>query len=205
MFRFSRPSGRLLPLVLAVPFIVAACADATADAPATEPPDSDATPVAAPDGLATDAASADTAAWLDVELTDAATGEVFTLASLSGEVVALEPMAIWCANCQHQQDNVRSVYDEVQDAGIRYISVGVDPNEDPKSLARYAERREYDWTFTQASTDFARQLADVFGPQILSPPSTPLILLDANGDVVVQTFGPHGPDELLEVLSEATA
>ena len=43
--------------------------------------------------------------WLDIELTDARSGESFTLASL-GEVVAIEPMAIWCTNCRAQMHNV---------------------------------------------------------------------------------------------------
>jgi hypothetical protein len=72
-------------------------------------------------------------------------------------------------------------------------------------LATYAERRGYDWTFSQSPKEFSRALSDIFGPQILSAPSTPLIVLDANGEVVLQDFGFHGPDKLLEVLGEAAA
>lgn len=206
------PTRRAIPLLIAAPFIVVACSDATADDPATSAaPAASAAAAAspAPAAAAEDAAAGDMAAadapWLGIELTDAATGETFTLASLRGQVVALEPMAIWCTNCKAQQDNVNSVYAAVQDAGIHYISLGIDPNEDPASLARYAERREYPWTFSQSTNEFARALSDEFGPQILSPPSTPLIVLDAEGNVAVQEFGFHGPDKLLELLSQAAA
>lgn len=112
-------------------------------------------------------------------------------------------MAIWCSNCKAQQDNVKEAYADVQAAGVHYISLGVDPNEAPDSLAKYAQRRDYPWTFSQSSNAFARALSERFGPQILSPPSTPLIVLDASGEVVVQTFGSHGPDELVDLLAEA--
>ena len=40
---------------------------------------------------------------------------------------------------------------------------------------------------------------------ILSVPSTPLIVLDENGEVFTQELGFHGPDKLREIFSEATA
>jgi cytochrome oxidase Cu insertion factor (SCO1/SenC/PrrC family) len=200
------PRRRALSLLFAVPLVIAGCGGTATD-DATDGGDVVGTDVAskaaaAPSG---DAAASDDAAWLDIPLTDAATGETFTLASLKGEVVALEPMAIWCSNCKAQQDNVKEAFADVQAAGVRYISIGVDPNEDRVSLARYADRRAYPWTFVQASTEFARALNVAFGPQILSPPSTPLIVLDPDGEVAAQTFGSHGPQQLLEILGEATA
>jgi cytochrome oxidase Cu insertion factor (SCO1/SenC/PrrC family) len=211
----SPPTRRSLALLIAAPFILAACSTIGSDAnvaPAgsddpgaavvasVEPALASAEPaVASVDP--TDAA----AAWLDIELTDAETGEPFTLASLRGEVVAIEPMAIWCSNCKAQQDNVKRAYDDIQAAGVRYISLGIDPGEDPDALVRYAERNDYEWTFVQSPRELSRAFSDRFGSQILSAPSTPLIVLDADGAVATQTFGFHGPDELLAILQEAAA
>jgi cytochrome oxidase Cu insertion factor (SCO1/SenC/PrrC family) len=211
----SPPTRRNLALLIAAPFILAACSTIGSDAnvaPAgsddpgaavvasVEPALASAEPaVASVDP--TDAA----AAWLDIELTDAETGEPFTLASLRGEVVAIEPMAIWCSNCKAQQDNVKRAYDDIQAAGVRYISLGIDPGEDPDALVRYAERNDYEWTFVQSPRELSRAFSDRFGSQILSAPSTPLIVLDADGAVATQTFGFHGPDELLAILQEAAA
>jgi hypothetical protein len=114
-------------------------------------------------------------------------------------------MAVWCTSCKRQQDNVKEVYPDVEAAGVRYISLGIDPGEDPGTLARYAERHGYAWTFVQSPTDFSRAINDRFGPQILSAPSTPLIVLDPSGGVAAQTFGPHGPDDVLAILEEAAA
>ena len=229
MSTISPPIRRSLALLIAAPFILAACSTIGSDvgvAPAgsdepgaaavasAEPALASAEPAVASGEPAvasaepavasvdpTDAA----AAWLDIELTDAETGEPFTLASLGGEVVAIEPMAIWCSNCKAQQDNVKRAYDDIQAAGVRFISLGIDPGEDPDALVRYAERNDYEWTFVQSPRELSRALSDEFGSQILSAPSTPLIVLDANGVVATQTFGFHGPDELLAILQEAAA
>ncbi|MGD8486888.1 MAG: TlpA disulfide reductase family protein [Chloroflexota bacterium] len=195
MIRFRSPSRRLLGLFVAVPFIAAACTTSA----------SDSTDDAATAAAATDAAAGAEASWLDIELTDAETGEPFSLASLGGEVVAIEPMAIWCSNCRAQQDNVKEVYDQIEASGVTYISLGIDPGENPDSLAAYAERRGYEWTFAQSPVELSRALSDRFGPQILSAPSTPLIVLDSRGEVTFQDFGFHGPEQLLGILEEASA
>ena len=57
----------------------------------------------------------------------------------------------------------------------------------------------------QSPVEFSRALSDLFGPQILSAPSTPLIVLDETGEAVIQEFGFHGPDKLLSILDEAAS
>jgi thiol-disulfide isomerase/thioredoxin len=207
-------SRRLLGLLVAAPFIVAACTTAAGESARPEPVES----IAAAEGAAnptapesaavtpheeSDTSGAETAAWLDIELTDAASGETFTLASLAGEVVAIEPMAIWCSNCKAQQNNVKAAYADIADAGVTYISLGIDPGEDPGALAKYAERNGFGWTFVKSPSELSRELSNLFGPQILSAPSTPLIVLDAGGEIFTQEWGFHDPDRLLEILGEA--
>ena len=213
MIHIPSPSRRVMGLLIAAPFVAVACTGAVADtsvdavAEATDAP-AVATVAPADEPAAVEAAGepgADTATWLDIELTDAATGETFTLASLAGEVVAVEPMAIWCSNCKAQQDNVKQAYDDIEAAGVRYISLGIDPGENPEALARYADRRGYPWTFVQSPNELSRALSDLFGPQILSAPSTPLIVLDESGEVVFSDFGFHGPDKLIGIFEEAAA
>ncbi len=214
MIRIPSPSRRVMSLLIAAPFVTVACtAAATGDAADEAAVAATATTSEATAETATLAAPAPTdedpateaTTWLDIELTDAATGETFTLASLEGDVVAIEPMAIWCTSCRAQQDNVKEAYADVEAAGVRYVSLGIDPAEKPDSLAAYAERRGYEWTFVQSPVEFSRAINDLFGPQILSAPSTPLIVLDASGEIAVQEFGFHGPDALLDILEEAAA
>ncbi len=156
MNRIPSPSRRLLGVLIAAPFVIAACTTTVSDPAGTAPAataeaaadaTTSTTPEPASEALASEpaAAMAEAAAWLEIELTDAASGETFTLASLAGEVVAIEPMAIWCSNCKAQQDNVKSAYPEIEAASVTYISLGIDPGEDPDALAKYADRRGYDW------------------------------------------------------------
>ena len=206
MIRIPSPSLKLVTSLIAAPFIVAACTSAATDESAAADPAAAApAPAVTSEAPGSETPEAAASSWLDIDLTDVATGETFTLASLKGEVVAIEPMAIWCTNCKNQNDNVREAYADIQDLGVRVISLGVEPNEQPQALAEYAERRGYEWTFAQSSLEFSRALNDLFGPQILSVPSTPLIVIDEDGEVFTQEFGFHGPDKLLEIFGEATA
>ncbi len=45
-----------------------------------------------------------TASWRDAQRTDVRTGDTFRIAALKGKLVVIEPMAIWCVNCQFQQE-----------------------------------------------------------------------------------------------------
>lgn len=205
MNRIPPPSRRLLGVLVVAPLIIAACTTTAGETVAPQPvEEAGASPAQASPQDVSDGPTAETAAWLDIELTDAASGETFTLASLAGEVVAIEPMAIWCSNCTAQQNNVKAAYADIADAGVTYISLGIDPGEDPGSLARYAERNGFEWTFVKSPSELSRELSDRFGPQILSAPSTPLIVLDAGGEVFTQEWGFHGPERLLEILQEAS-
>jgi cytochrome oxidase Cu insertion factor (SCO1/SenC/PrrC family) len=208
VIRTFAPSRRVMSLLIAAPFVAVACTSAAVEDTPT------ATAAATTEAIVAPAASLEAAveepadaafAWLDLELTDAATGETFTLASLKGDIVAIEPMAIWCGNCKAQQDNVKEAYSDIEASGVRFISLGIDPGENPNSLAKYAERRGYDWTFVQSPKELSRAFSDLFGPQILSVPSTPLIVLDESGDVFTQKFGFHGPESLLGLHEEAGA
>lgn len=206
MNRFPSPSRRLLGVLVAAPFIIAACTTTASETTEPAPEEAAAATEAAVVETAPESAeeaAPDRAAFLDIELTDAATGETFTLASLAGEVVAIEPMAIWCSNCKAQQNNVKDAYADIADAGVTYISLGIDPGENSDALARYAERNGFEWTFVKSPTELSSELRDLFGPQILSAPSTPLIVLDANGEVFTQEWGFHNPDSLLGILGEA--
>jgi thiol-disulfide isomerase/thioredoxin len=206
VIRLDPRSPRLVAAGTAVILAVAACTSVTTDddagAATDAVEDAVATTAPAPAGTTPEAAAA-AASWLDIRLTDARTGETFTLASLGGGVVAIEPMAIWCPSCRSQQDRVKEVYGDIEASGVTFISLGIDPSENADQLARYADRLGYGWTFVQSSTELSRALADRFGTQILSPPSTPLIVLDAAGEVAKQEFGSHSPSQVLEILAEA--
>ncbi len=145
------------------------------------------------------------AAWRTATLVDVRTGESFAIEDLAGNLVVIEPMAIWCTTCQIQQAEVAEALDRLDRSDIAYVSLDIDPNERAADLAEYADRSGYDWSFAVATADVARSLASTFGDQVLSPPSTPLIIVAPSGEVVdhhvgirnagqlVEQFGPHLP------------
>ncbi len=141
-------------------------------------------------------------AWRTTALVDTRSGDTFTIDELKGKLVVIEPMAIWCSNCRIQQGEAAVALDRLDDPGIVYLSVDVDPNERAGDLAAYADESGFDWDFVVATKEVARSLAATFGDQILSPPSTPLILVGPDGEVVDQHFGIRSADDLVELFSQ---
>ena len=70
----------------------------------------------------TTAAFAQETSWQDLPLTNAQTGETFSLADFAGQTVYVEPMATWCANCRQQLGNVNEAKMQLGDAGHFYRS-----------------------------------------------------------------------------------
>lgn len=140
--------------------------------------------------------------WRTALLRDVVTGEEFRIDDLRGKVVAIETMAVWCANCQVQQREAQAALSELDSPDVIYISLDVDPHESEGYLAAYAGSRGFTWRFAVASAEVSRSLVAAFGPQILSPPSTPVVLLDPDGTVVENRFGITGAADLTALLEE---
>jgi thiol-disulfide isomerase/thioredoxin len=145
---------------------------------------------------------AGTELWRTAALRDVVTGEEFRITDLEGKVVAIEAMAIWCSTCRTQQLEAQAALDTLGSSDVAYISLDVDPNERAQDLAEYAHREGFDWRFAVASPEVSRSLAATFGDQILSPPATPLVILDPEGQVVEQHIGITGARELAALFQE---
>jgi cytochrome oxidase Cu insertion factor (SCO1/SenC/PrrC family) len=148
------------------------------------------------DGAPASAEAVQGAAWRSAQLTDVRAGEPFTIEGLEGKLVAIEPMAIWCSNCRIQQREAAAALEALGSDDVVYIGLDVDANEHAEVLAAYAEDEGFAWTYAIASPDVARSLAAEFGDQVLSPPSTPLILLAPDGTVIETHFGIREAEEL---------
>lgn len=154
------------------------------------------------DGDGGDGSAAVGEAWRSATLRDVLTGEAFTIDDLRGKVVTLETMAVWCVNCRVQQLEAQAALAKVDSPNVVYISLDVDPNEREADLAEYARREGFDWRFAIAPPDVSRSLAATFGDQILSPPATPLVVLDPSGEVVAQHVGITRADDLAALIEE---
>ncbi|PZR64901.1 MAG: hypothetical protein DLM71_00945 [Chloroflexi bacterium] len=139
-------------------------------------------------------------AWRTASLHDVLAGSDFSLADLRGRLVAVETMAIWCINCRLQQQQAQAAIAAVDSPDLVYISLDVDPNEREADLVAYARKAGFDWRFAVASPDVARSLAATFGDEILSPPSTPLLIIGPDGALVSKHLGIQGADALASLL-----
>jgi hypothetical protein len=147
------------------------------------------------------AASEFSPAYFSAELIDASTGGTFSINDFRGKVVLLETLAMWCSNCYRQQGEVKLLHEKL---GPRtdFISLGldIDPNENLADLKGYVEDNGFDWLYAVAPLEVAREIGQLYSAQFLNPPSTPMLIIDRNGDVHTLPFGIKSADQLLEAL-----
>jgi thiol-disulfide isomerase/thioredoxin len=153
------------------------------------------------DAVMADKAMVEMPAWHKARLLNVKTGETFVISDLSGKVILVETMATWCSNCLKQQQQVKSLHDLLGNRDD-FISLGisVDVNEEPEALSQYTQEYGFDWLYTIASTDVAREISTLYGDQFLNPPSTPMLIIDRHGEVHVLPFGIKDAQSLYEVL-----
>lgn len=154
------------------------------------------------DGTATPQAMMDeTPAWFGVALTDARTGQTFSINGLKGKVVLVETMAQWCTNCFQQQKQVKALHDMIG-ANEDFVSIGldIDPNENAADLKKYVESRGFDWLYAVPPADVAREIGNLYTAQFLNPPSTPILIVDRQGVAHPLPFGIKSADSLASAV-----
>jgi thiol-disulfide isomerase/thioredoxin len=218
-----KPRNTLFSLVLLLAVLLTACGGAAApdammedqpDEPMAEPtnddtmdePAEDATmphDASTPDAMSAPAEEAlmEAPAWFSAALTDARTGQTFSINDFKGKVVLVETMAIWCSSCLKQQGQVKVLHEQL---GARddFVSIGldIDPNESTEALKSYVESKGFDWLYAVPARDVSREIASLYGDQFLNPPSTPIVVIDRHGEAHPLPFGIKSADELMQAI-----
>lgn len=138
--------------------------------------------------------------WQLIELTEASTGEVFSLASFEGKVVIVEAMAVWCPVCVTQQGHINEAVLGIDSDDLVVVSLDVDPTEDSQILSRHAQSLGLSWRFALAGNQVAALLQQEFGPQVLAPPSTPVIIIAPDGQFILTPFGIKDAKDLTNIV-----
>jgi len=86
--------------------------------------------------------------WKTAPLTNAVTGQTFTLSQYAGKVVVLQFMAVYCQFCLAEGHQLVSVQQSIngnsQAAGqVVIVSVDVDPNESVAQLKNYVQQNNF--------------------------------------------------------------
>lgn len=144
-------------------------------------------------------------AWHALELTDALTGETFTLSDFDGRTVFVETMATWCSRCNRQLTNVKTARAGLSDDEVVFVALSVEGNLPAERLAAYAERNGFDWTFAVATPEMLTALVDAFGRTIANPPSTPHFLIGPDGATSALSTGIDRPEEIVAQVQAAPA
>ena len=141
--------------------------------------------------------------WATAELVDVSSGQPFRIADLaaSGTVVFVEPMAIWCTNCRAQQADAMTALSRLDRSRVVWVGLDVDPSETAEALADYGPRWGFDHTYAIAGQDVSRALVDEFGPLVISPPSTPIIVIGTDGTVTLTDFGHKSVDQIVALAA----
>ena len=144
----------------------------------------------------------DLPAWQTIALTNATTGEPFTLADFAGKTVFVEPMATWCTNCRSQLGNVREARSQFGDEVV-FVALSLETTISNEELAAYQSNEGFDWTFAVMSPELLQSLADTFGRSITSAPSTPHFIIRPDGSYTELVTGIDAPDVLVQQIQAA--
>jgi thiol-disulfide isomerase/thioredoxin len=151
----------------------------------------------------TEQSEVDRPAWQHLALTNARTGESFTLADFAGKTVFVEPMATWCSNCRRQLNNVREASYQLAGYDVVLVALSLETNIDDTTLANYASSQGFDWLFAVITPELLVELADEFGRAIANPPATPHFVIRADGTTTDLVTGIEPAAQILSQIAAA--
>lgn len=143
------------------------------------------------------------AAWQQLVLTNARTGETFTFADFAGKTVFVEPMATWCSNCRQQLGNVSAAKAQLNSDEVVFVALSVETNISDAELAQYADAAGFDWLFAVATPELLQALVGTFDRTITNPPSTPHFIIRPDGSTTALVTGIEPPELLIEAINAA--
>ncbi len=139
-------------------------------------------------------------AWFSVPLTDVNSGSEYNITDYHGKVVLVETLAMWCSNCKKQQGEVSKLKQDLGDK-VTYVGFDIDPNENMENLKEYTASNNFDWVYSVVPAEVSNELAALYGNQFLNPPSTPMLIIDSEGEVHPLPFGIKSAEQLKEFLA----
>lgn len=141
--------------------------------------------------------------WFEATLRNVNDGSTFAIADFKGKVVLVETIAMWCSSCKAQQEQVKSLLEATgMPADLVVIALDIDPNENEDMLKTYAGNNGFTWIYAIATDEVANEIGNLYGAQFLNPPSTPILIIDRNGEAHPLPFGIKSADDLMKAVEQ---
>jgi hypothetical protein len=146
--------------------------------------------------------------WLTTELTDACSGEAFTLADFAGKTLFIESMATWCGECYGQLTRVQDAASQIPEderGDIVLVALSSEVGLPREDLARYAAETGFPLIFAVMPEDMLKAMVDDVGQAVAIPPAMPHLIVAPDGTIGELHTGGSSADELLALLADAQA
>ena len=148
------------------------------------------------------APAADLAEWQTIEIVDV-DGATFTLGSLVGKPLFVENFATWCPTCRSQLGRTQSAAETLGDEAV-VLALSVETDLSSQDVADYAEDNGFDnIRFAVMSPELLAAFVEAFGNSAANPPSTPHVVVAADGTAGEMKTGGIGADEIVSAVRGA--
>jgi len=121
--------------------------------------------------------SASNLGWTKIPMTDAVTGEQFTIDQLAklGKPVLIHTFTVWCPACSLQLQESENMLTKTPDA-FTIVGIDIDPNENLYMVKQHIEKEKYAGHFAAAPKELTRGLVETFGTSFaLELPQTVIV------------------------------
>lgn len=139
--------------------------------------------------------------WMDIVLTDAKSGEKFTIGQFKGKPILLESFAVWCPTCLEQQRKINELREREGEA-IVHVSLDTDPNEDVNKVRGHVERYGFEWYFAVSPIELTNALIGDYGLGIVNAPAAPVLLICEDQNTRFLQRGVKPPETLLQEVNK---
>jgi thiol-disulfide isomerase/thioredoxin len=116
-------------------------------------------------------------AWTKVQMTDAVTGEQFSIDELAkqGKTIILHTFAVWCPACTMQFLETGQLLTADPDA-FTIVGIDLDPNENQDMVKRHVEKNKFPGRYVSAPRELTQGIVGTFGPgYALELPQTTIV------------------------------
>jgi hypothetical protein len=85
------------------------------------------------------------------------------------------------------------------------VSIDVDTTENADQLRRFADQHGFAWRLAIAPREMLVELRRAYGTQFLTPPSEPMLIVDANREAHLVPFGHRDANKLRALVAQYRA